>query len=94
MENVKELNGLELAGFIKNRQAKQVRALRQAHHIQPRLAIVTDVENPVIETYMRLKQRYGADILIETEIYRTDDDNIEKLIDEFFGLSVLSSDEC
>ena len=82
MENVKELNGLELAGFIKNRQAKQVRALRQAHHIQPRLAIVTDVENPVIETYMRLKQRYGADILIETEICRTDDDNIEKLIDE------------
>lgn len=82
MENVKELNGLELAGFIKNRQAKQVRALRQAHHIQPRLAIVTDVENPVIETYMRLKQRYGTDILIETEICRTDDDNIEKLIDE------------
>ena len=82
MENVKELNGLELAGFIKNRQAKQVRALLQAHHIQPRLAIVTDVENPVIETYMRLKQRYGADILIETEICRTDDDNIERLIDE------------
>ena len=67
---MRELNGSELAGFIKERQAKQVRALRQAWHISPRLAIVTDVENPVIETYMRLKQRYGADILIDVEIHR------------------------
>ena len=67
---MRELNGSELAGFIKERQAKQVRALRQAWHINPRLAIVTDVENPVIETYMRLKQRYGTDILIDVEIHR------------------------
>ena len=67
---MRELNGSELAGFIKERQAKQVRALRQAWHINRRLAIVTDVENPVIETYMRLKQRYGADILIDVEIHR------------------------
>ena len=67
---MRELNGSELAGFIKERQAKQVRALRQAWHINPRLAIITDVENPVIETYMRLKQRYGADILIDVEIHR------------------------
>ena len=67
---MRELNGSELAGFIKERQAKQVRALRQAWHINPRLAIVTDVENPVIEMYMRLKQRYGADILIDVEIHR------------------------
>ena len=67
---MRELNGSELAGFIKERQAKQVRALRQAWHINPRLAIVTDVENPVIETYMRLKQSYGADILIDVEIHR------------------------
>ena len=67
---MRELNSSELAGFIKERQAKQVRALRQAWHINPRLAIVTDVENPVIETYMRLKQRYGADILIDVEIHR------------------------
>ena len=67
---MRELNGSELAGFIKERQAKQVRALRQAWHINPRLAIVTDVEHPVIEMYMRLKQRYGADILIDVEIHR------------------------
>ena len=67
---MRELNGSELAGFIKERQAKQVRALRQAWHINPCLAIITDVENPVIETYMHLKQRYGADILIDVEIHR------------------------
>ena len=67
---MRELNGSELAGFIKERQAKQVRALRQAWRINPCLAIVTDVENPVIETYMRLKQRYGADILVDVEIHR------------------------
>ena len=67
---MKQLYGIELAGFIKERQAKQVRMLRQAHHIQPRLAIVTDTNNPVIETYMRLKQRYGADILVEVDIVR------------------------
>lgn len=71
---MKILSGTDLAGFIKERQAKQVRALRQAWRIQPRLAIVTDTNNPVIETYMRLKQCYGADILIDTEIHRATDD--------------------
>ena len=80
---MRELNGSELAGFIKERQAKQVRALRQAWHINPRLAIVTDVENPVIETYMRLKQRYGADILIDVEIHRVPAGGALEVIQEF-----------
>ncbi|HEU0266844.1 MAG TPA: bifunctional 5,10-methylenetetrahydrofolate dehydrogenase/5,10-methenyltetrahydrofolate cyclohydrolase [Candidatus Saccharimonadaceae bacterium] len=67
----KLLNGKELAGFIKERQAKQVRALRQAHHIFPRLAIITTTDNPVIERYMALKQAYGADILIDVDIHHT-----------------------
>lgn len=79
---MKELNGSELASFIKERQAKQVRALRQAWRIQPCLAIVTDVQNPVIETYMRLKQRYGADILIDVEIHRAAAGQALGVIDE------------
>ena len=79
---MRELNGSELAGFIKERQAKQVRALRQAWHINPCLAIITDVENPVIETYMRLKQRYGADILIDVEIHRVPAGGALELIQE------------
>lgn len=66
---MKLLNGLELAGFIKVRQAKQVRTLR-ASKIFPKLAIVQVKDDPVINTYVRLKQRYGADIGIEVEVYR------------------------
>lgn len=65
---MKLLNGSELVGFIKERQAKQVRALRQAKKILPRLAIVRcDAGNVVIDTYVRLKKAYGQDILIEVE---------------------------
>lgn len=67
---MKLLNGKEIAGFIKERQAAQVRALRQAHKIQPHLAIVVTVDNPVIEVYMRLKKQYGADILVDVTVHR------------------------
>lgn len=65
----KLLNGTELAGFVKQRQAKQVRMLRQAHGIIPRLVIIMSQQaSSVITTYVRMKQQYGADILIETDI--------------------------
>jgi methylenetetrahydrofolate dehydrogenase (NADP+)/methenyltetrahydrofolate cyclohydrolase len=67
---MKELNGSDLAGFIKERQAKAVRGLRQAFKVQPKLAIIVTVEKPVIEIYMRLKQQYGSDILIDVDIHR------------------------
>ena len=66
---MKLLNGSELAGFIKERQAKAVRGLRQHNKIIPKLAILTTGDNPVIDTYVRLKQSYASDILIETEVY-------------------------
>jgi methylenetetrahydrofolate dehydrogenase (NADP+) / methenyltetrahydrofolate cyclohydrolase len=67
---MKLLNGRELADFIQERQAREVRALRQAHGVFPKLAIVVTVDNPVIDVYMRMKQRYGGDMLIEVEIHR------------------------
>lgn len=67
---MKLLNGLELAGFIKERQAHEVRALRQAWNIQPKLAIVVTIEHPAIDVYMRMKTRYGADILVDVETHR------------------------
>ena len=79
---MKSLNGSELASFIKERQAKQVRALRQAWGIFPRLAIVTDTDNPVIDLYMRLKQSYGADILIDVEVHRVDSNDIDSTIEQ------------
>lgn len=70
IETVKLLNGRELAGYITMRQTQQVRALRQALRVEPRLAIVQVKDDPVIDTYVRLKQRYGADILVDVEVHR------------------------
>jgi methylenetetrahydrofolate dehydrogenase (NADP+)/methenyltetrahydrofolate cyclohydrolase len=67
---MKLLNGKELAEFIKERQAHEVRALRQAWHVQPKLAIVATIDHPVINVYMRMKQQYGADLLIDVDIHR------------------------
>jgi methylenetetrahydrofolate dehydrogenase (NADP+)/methenyltetrahydrofolate cyclohydrolase len=73
---MKILNGADLADFVKERQARQVRALRQARHIIPRLAIVQTIDNPVIDAYVALKKRYGADILVEVEPYKIDQDQL------------------
>jgi methylenetetrahydrofolate dehydrogenase (NADP+)/methenyltetrahydrofolate cyclohydrolase len=67
---MKSLNGSELAGFIKERQAHAVRGLRQAWQIEPKLAIVVTVDNPVIDVYMRMKKKYGADIFVDVDIHR------------------------
>lgn len=67
---MKLLNGKELAEFVQERQAREVRALRQAHHIAPKLAIVVTVDNPIIDVYMRMKKAYGAQILIDVDIHR------------------------
>ncbi|HEX6258801.1 MAG TPA: bifunctional 5,10-methylenetetrahydrofolate dehydrogenase/5,10-methenyltetrahydrofolate cyclohydrolase [Candidatus Saccharimonadales bacterium] len=69
---MKQLNGAELAGYIKERQAKQVRGFRQAWHVFPRLAIIVTNPTPVIQTYIRLKQRYGEDIGIDVAIFSLD----------------------
>lgn len=61
------LNGAELRDFIKERQAKQVRALRQSWRVSPKLVIFYSSKSPVTETYMRLKENYGANILVEVE---------------------------
>jgi methylenetetrahydrofolate dehydrogenase (NADP+) / methenyltetrahydrofolate cyclohydrolase len=69
---MKILDGLDLAGFIKERQLKQVRALRQSWQVFPRLAIVRTGNNPVIDTYVKLKKQYGVDILVDVDIYEPD----------------------
>lgn len=58
---MKELNGRELAGFVKERQAHLVRSLR-GRKIFPKLLIIRDSDNPVITKYVNLKKQYGEDI--------------------------------
>lgn len=76
---MKELNGRELVGYIKEGQARRVRQLR-AKRIIPKLAILYDNENPVIAKYMELKQHYGDDLGIEVEKIRLDKLNAEELM--------------
>jgi methylenetetrahydrofolate dehydrogenase (NADP+) / methenyltetrahydrofolate cyclohydrolase len=66
------LNGKELAEYIQERQARQVRALRQAENVAPKLAIIQTIDNPVIDTYVSLKQRYGQDILVDVDVHKVD----------------------
>lgn len=77
---MKILSGSELAGFIKERQARQVRGLRQALGVYPRLAIIVTVEHPAIATYVRMKQRYGADILVDVDVHRVKQSEVRALI--------------
>lgn len=77
---MKLLNGRELAEFIKERQAREVRGLRQVHGVIPRLAIVQCIDDPVINTYVRLKKKYGADILVEVEHHQVQQVEIAKLL--------------
>jgi methylenetetrahydrofolate dehydrogenase (NADP+)/methenyltetrahydrofolate cyclohydrolase len=79
---MKMLNGSELAVYIKQRQADQVRNLRQTHGLIPKLAIVVTVDNPVIDIYMRLKQRYGADIEAEVEVHRVKQTGVKELLEK------------
>lgn len=63
---VKELNGRELAGFIKERQAHVVKSMR-SRKIFPKLVIIRDSDNPVITKYVNLKIHYGEDIGVAVE---------------------------
>lgn len=75
------LDGRELADYVKERQAKQVRNLRQAWNVYPKLVIIIANDDPVIDTYVRLKQMYGEDILIETEVRRVDQAVVSETIE-------------
>lgn len=67
---VKLLNGRELADYIKVRQARQARSLRQSHGVQPKLAIIQLKEDPVIDVYINLKQRYGRELQVDVEVHK------------------------
>ena len=62
---MKILDGKELAGFIKERQAHQVATMKE----KPKLLIIRDSDNPVITKYVQLKIKYGEDIGIKVESY-------------------------
>lgn len=59
-----------------------MRGLRQSGHVQPKLAIVLTIDHPTINIYVRVKQKYGADILVDVDVYRVAQDEAPALIKE------------
>ena len=80
LEGVKKLDGKELSEFITERQARQVRALRQASHVAPKLAIIQTIDDPVIDMYVRLKRAYGEDILIDVDVHKVAQSELLKTV--------------
>ena len=76
------LDGRELADYVKERQAKQVRNLRQTWKTFPKLVIIIASENPVIDTFVRLKQSYGEDILVDVEVRRVPQAVVRETIEQ------------
>ena len=72
---MKELNGRELAGFIKERQVH----IAKSKHAT--LLIIRDSDNPVITKYVNLKIRYGEDIGVKVIDYcaKSSDDIAAKI---------------
>ncbi|MBR2836963.1 bifunctional 5,10-methylenetetrahydrofolate dehydrogenase/5,10-methenyltetrahydrofolate cyclohydrolase [Candidatus Saccharibacteria bacterium] len=74
---MKILDGRELAGFIKERQAHQVAEMTK----KPHLLIIRDSDNPVITKYVTLKCHYGEDIGAKvTDYLATSTEDIQKTI--------------
>lgn len=78
---MKLLSGAELAGFIKQRHANQVRQLL-GKGIKPKLVIVQVKDDPVINTYVRLKKQYGADVGVEVEVHTLIQTNAPELLEK------------
>lgn len=78
---MRTLDGLELRGYIMERQAKQVRALRQSWRVMPKLAIIQTGDNSVIDTYVRMKRGYGEDILVDVDVHKIDQADLMTQID-------------
>ncbi len=74
---MKILNGSELTGFIKERQAHQVATMKK----KPTLLILRDNDDPVINKYVHLKINYGQDIGIKVIDYlaTSTDDIVSKI---------------
>jgi methylenetetrahydrofolate dehydrogenase (NADP+)/methenyltetrahydrofolate cyclohydrolase len=81
---VKLLNGSELASFIKERQLNEANRL-VGLNIKPKLAIVLSIDDPVINTYIRLKKAYGADLKIDVDVYKVNQSEIPKLLKKING---------
>ncbi len=74
------LYGSEIAGYMKEQQARAVSSLQHTGRT-PRLALISEETSAPSDTYIALKQRYAEDIGVEAIRYDVGDDDIYTLID-------------
>ena len=68
-----------IADVIKQKQATQVKRL-QAQDITPTLAIILANQDPASAAFVRAKQRYGAEVGVNVDIYDITSSNLEPII--------------
>ena len=54
--------------------------LRQSNHVVPKLAIIRTNPDPVVDSYMKLKQGYGEDIQVEVDVHTIDQSEVYERI--------------
>ncbi|MBP6880522.1 bifunctional 5,10-methylenetetrahydrofolate dehydrogenase/5,10-methenyltetrahydrofolate cyclohydrolase [Candidatus Saccharibacteria bacterium] len=78
---MRELNGKVLAEYIKERQAKQA-GLLIARGVEPKLVIIQAKDDAVIDSYVKMKRRYGKDIGVMAEIRKIDQSKLIETIED------------
>ena len=77
----KLLDGLELQGFIMQRQLRQARNLRQQYAIVPKLLIIKSPDaSSVIDTYVRMKERYAQEVAVEVQVATVAENEMKEFI--------------
>jgi methylenetetrahydrofolate dehydrogenase (NADP+) / methenyltetrahydrofolate cyclohydrolase len=76
------LKSAQLVVDIKERQAREAADLIEAIGVHPKLAIIFTTDNPVIAAYVNKKKLYGADLGIDVDIHRVDQNVVPGLIEQ------------
>ena len=74
-----QLRGDELAGFIKEQQARMVRSLQYTGK-KPKLAVVVNNKEVVSSKYISFKGKYGEDIGVSVERHDVDSENLTSVV--------------
>ncbi len=80
---MKLLNGSELTGYISERQAKQVRVLRQSHGVAPKMVVVRANSDMDSDSLTSVNKNYATGISVDLEIANVENSQIINEISKF-----------
>ncbi len=78
---MKLLKGTDLVDYISERQAKQIRALKQSRNIYPKLAIIScNPKNLPSQTYIKLKAKRADELGLLIDVHQVIQPDVRELI--------------